>query len=105
MMNGTVAPVWVVVVAMSEGCAPFGSYDWNVPVTEDLYSYAYVVGALHCGSLEPFVHSHGCTCGPDRTGPPIGWLTIVTAPVRCPAMAALSTAGPLGSPVSSPSYE
>ncbi len=38
---------------------------------------------MHCGSAEPFWHTHGFTCGPAITGPPIGWFTIVApAPAR-----------------------
>ena len=37
-MNGTVSPVWVVVVATSDGGLS-GSYSLNWPVVDDLYEY------------------------------------------------------------------
>src|SRR5438105_506111 len=101
-MNGTFAPVWVVVVATSGGgfC---GSYGLNPPVV-DMYSYEYVVGALHCGSLEPFWHTHGCTCGPANSGPPIGWLTSCVVAAGWPGRFARSVLEPSGRPVRSASY-
>src|SRR4051794_16434754 len=100
-MYGAVTPWSVVVVATSDG-GLFGSYAENCPVTDDLYSYWYVVGALHCGSLDPFWHTHGWTCGPVNTGPPIGWLAMVTCALA-PGAVARRTLGPLARPVTRPS--
>ena len=36
-----------------------------------------MVGASHCASVAPVWQTHGWTCGPEKIGPPIGWLTIV----------------------------
>src|SRR3954453_13217236 len=48
------------------------------------------------------LHTHGWTCGPVKTGPPMGWLVIVMR-APCPsASRASTTLGPLASPVTRP---
>ena len=32
---------------------------------------------MHLASLAPVWHFHGSSCGPERTGPPSGWLVTV----------------------------
>ena len=84
-----------------------------------------MVGALHCasiaapsGGLDAFgLQTYGVTCGPAKTGPPIGWLRIVICrPItisfsclllpwcRLGAGRATSTFLPTLRPVTSPSY-
>src|SRR3954466_14587296 len=48
------------------------------------------------------LHTHGCTCGPANTGPPMGWLVIVRRARRPSGRAAVISLGPLASPVTSP---
>src|SRR5438067_8207081 len=100
-MYGTVVPLSVVVVATSGG-GLLGSYAENAPVTDDLYSYSYFVGALHCGSFDLFWQSHGWTCGPEKTGPPFAWSTSVWL-ARPPVAVAVSRLAPSCSPVTRPS--
>src|SRR3954468_8302330 len=80
-MNGTVCPFWVFVDATSPG-GFLGSYGCSPPSTDDLYWYSKVAGFSHFGFFEPFLQTHGFTCGPARTGPPPAWLTIVALAVR-----------------------
>src|SRR3954452_246501 len=101
MMNGTVLPWSVVVVATSAG-GLFGSYGWRPPAV-DMYWNSYVGGWLHCASMAVGWHFHGCTCGPEKTGPPFGWLVIVTAAPRPEGSSACSSLRPSASPVTSPS--
>src|SRR3954470_12923012 len=106
MTKGTVAPVCVVVVATSPG-GLFGSYGCIPPSVDDLYSYSYVAGLPHFGFFDSLLQTHGWTCGPDSTGPPLAWFTIVTfAPRRLPLRprsVARRTVRPTRRPVTSPS--
>src|SRR4051794_21826322 len=102
MTNGTVVPVWVVVVATSSG-GLFGSYGWKAPSTDERYWYSYVGACSHFGSFEPFSQVHGLTCGPEIAGPPFAWSTSVIRAVRRPGADALRTFEPTRRPVSSPS--
>src|SRR5207302_5749886 len=74
------------------------------PVIDDLYWYAYEVGALHCGSVDPFMQTHGLICGPLTTGPPIAWLVTVMLDDAPLAVVAVSVFAPSFKPVSRPSY-
>src|SRR6266540_164908 len=117
-MYGTSRPVSVVVVATSVAGAA-GSYGRKPDFAGSLdrYTNRYTIGVLHCASVggpsgipgRPWVrHTHGCTWGPAKTGPPIGWLVIVTcAPtVAAPWVSvAVTTFGPTTSPVTTPSSE
>ncbi len=58
---------------------------------------------MHCGSLEPFVHTHGCTCGPAITGPPIAWLVMVALAAVTPGELAVTTLAPSERPLTIPS--
>src|SRR5689334_6036866 len=99
MMNGTVTPWSVVVVATSDG-GLFGSYAFSEP-SVDMYWKAYDAGSLHCLSLAVAWHVHGWICGPEKTGPPFGWLVITTVAVW-PLARATSEFGPRRIPVTSP---
>src|SRR5215212_9488508 len=100
-MNGTVLPWSVVVVATSDGGFS-GSYAVSPPPPSGKYSHSTVGGWLHCASPAPDWQTHGCTCGPENTGPPLGWLVIVSVPVFLPD-AAVRTLRPIFRPVTSPS--
>src|SRR5436190_7337672 len=71
-------------------------------VVDEMYSYAYVVGLLHCASTAPSSHCHGWICGPEVTGPPMAWLTIVWLVEAPPGTVALSVLLPRLSPVTRP---
>ena len=60
-------------------------------------------GASHCASVAPVWHTHGWTCGPEKIGPPIGWLTIAVSVEAPSASAAVTVFDPLTRPVNSPS--
>ena len=44
---------------------------------------------------------HGCSCAPENTGPPIGWLVIAIRE-PAPAMRAVRTLAPFRNPVTKP---
>ena len=48
------------------------------------------------------MQTHGWICGPEKTGPPLGWLAIVMRAVSAPSVATSSLA-PTSSPVTRPS--
>src|SRR5204863_2903662 len=58
---------------------------------------------LHWASTALGGHGHGRSCGPEKTGPPLGWLTIVTEVEAAPGAEAVTTFEPLASPLSRPS--
>src|SRR3954471_14538457 len=101
MMNGTVFPSSVVVVATSPGGFA-GSYGLKLPVV-DMYWNSYLTASLQWSSCAVAWHFHGCTCAPEKMGPPTGWLVIVSA-APCPdGSSACSVFGPSPRPVTRPS--
>src|SRR3954465_4595599 len=104
-MNGTVCPFWVFVEARSPG-GFLGSYGWSPPSTDDLYWYSKVAGFSHFGRFDPLLQTHGLTCGPEMTGPPLAGLTMVALAVRRlprTRTVAFATLRPIRSPVTTPS--
>src|SRR3954447_20299082 len=107
---------------MSESAGGFfGSYGSNRPVFAFLNTKLTAAGVLHwasCGGPRPtgttvgevplfcggfwVLHTHGCTCGPEKIGPPIGWLVIVMRARRPSGSAAVSSLGPSARPVTRP---
>src|SRR3954452_20625659 len=68
-----------------------------------MYWKAYAVGLLHWASRAPAGHGQGCSCGPEKIGPPFGWLTTVVDVDGPPGNAAVTVFDPSASPPSSPS--
>src|SRR4051794_9054867 len=101
-MNGTVRPSWVVVVATSLG-GFFGSYSAKLPLPLWTYWKSYSVGWLHCASVAPGSHGHGCSCGPEKTGPPLGWFVTTSLAPLPPGSRAISALRPRGRPLTRPS--
>src|SRR5947209_9124490 len=100
MMKGTVAPVCVVVVVVSPG-GFLGLHDWKP--FEVMHSYLKVAGLSHFALFELFWQTHGLTCGPEKTGPPLAWSMIVSLAVRRPGAEAVSLFLPTFRPVTRPS--
>src|SRR6266508_5589663 len=117
-MYGTRRPVSVVVVATSvAGAAGLYGRKPGLAGSLDRYTNRYTIGVSHWASVggpsgmpgRPCVrHTHGCTWGPAKTGPPIGWLVIVTCAPTTAApwrSVARTTFGPTTRPVTTPSSE
>jgi hypothetical protein len=102
-------PWSVVVDAISlAGGGDAGSYALNVREAASMYANVNADVALHWASNgmgKPVTvrQTHGWTCGPAKTGPPIGWFVIVRWTVGpCPIVAITSLA-PTARPVMTPS--
>src|SRR5438128_4667767 len=101
MMKGTVVPVCVCVVVVSPGGC-FGSHD-RKPELEVMHLYLKVVALSHFALFDLFWQTHGLTCGPEKTGPPLAWSMIVSLAVRRPGAEAVSLFLPTFRPVTRPS--
>src|SRR3954466_16326912 len=80
--NGLKQGLAVVIPAHPAG-APAGLYQYRCSAAMVHRSSVAVVDsplALVCGVVASpgcavgVAHTHGCTCGPENTGPPLGWL-------------------------------
>src|SRR5262249_28289801 len=58
----------------------------------------------HFLSTAPAWQVHGSSCGPENTGPLLGWLVRVMRVAQLPGTRASSTFDPILSPVTRPSY-
>ena len=75
-------------------CGPTGALDRPLP--DDPGSVA--VGVLGTGVAQ----IHGWICGPENTGPPLGWLVTFRRATCLPPRSAVITVGPVSRPVTSP---
>src|SRR3954452_8315925 len=54
-----------------------------------MWTYVNVAGSLHCASFAVSWHTHGCSCGPEKRGPPFGWFVTTSFAARLPAFATI----------------
>jgi hypothetical protein len=68
-----------------------------------MYWNWYWAGWLHWASFAVAWHFHGWICGPEKTGPPFGWLVIVSAAPWPEGSSACRLLLPTARPVTRPS--